>query len=175
MVLNPGTPDERDLGNRDTAVLQPGEVLQIRSAGGGGRGDPFTRAPERVALDVARGYVSAASALHEYGVVIKDGAVDNAATDALRSKAKPRSGMFHFGAERDAYETQWTDEAYDRLSEILLALPIHWRFFTKTEIFARMQNRQGAEGVDAALAEVCGRFPDLDALVPERPKQLERT
>ncbi|MGH1354309.1 MAG: hydantoinase B/oxoprolinase family protein [Thalassovita sp.] len=172
MALNPGTPQERDLGNRDTAVLQPGEVLKIRSAGGGGRGDPFTRPPADVALDVARGYVSSASAKQDYGVVITDGQVDLQATAALRSTQPSRAQMFHFGAERDAYETQWTDAAYDRLTEVLLALPIHWRFFTKTEVFARMTHRKGAEGVDAALAEVCERFPDLAALIPERPKLM---
>jgi N-methylhydantoinase B len=40
MVLNPGRDDFQRLGNIDTAVLQPGDVLEIRSAGGGGRGNP---------------------------------------------------------------------------------------------------------------------------------------
>ncbi|MBI1220034.1 MAG: hydantoin utilization protein B [Rhodobacteraceae bacterium] len=161
MVINPGTPEERRLGNIDTAVLQPGDVLEIRSAGGGGRGDPMAREPWRVAQDVARGQVSAASAARDYGVVLWDGKVDEAATAARRAVAPKAGGHFHFGPERDGFEAQWTPAAYDRLTAILAALPIHWRFFTKTEIFRRIGVRVGAAGVDAAFAEVCARFPDL--------------
>ncbi len=161
MVVNPGTPDERRLGNIDTAVLQPGDVLEIRSAGGGGRGHPQEREPWRVARDVARGYVSAQAAQEVYGVVLKDGTVDETATMVLRAKAPVSAAHFHFGPEREGYEAQWTGAAYDRLTEILSALPIHWRFFAKTEIFRRMEGRSGAEGVEAAFAETCARFPDL--------------
>ncbi len=161
MVVNPGTEDEIRLGNVDTAVLQPGDVLEIRSAGGGGRGDPFDRAPWRVAQDVARGYVSRQAAERDYGVVIRDGTVDQVATEALRGTARAPSGHFHFGPERDGYEVQWTADTYDRLTEILAALPVHWRFFTKTEIFRRMDGRRGVAGVEAAFEAVCARFPDL--------------
>jgi len=165
MVLNPGQPAETDLGNRDTAVLQPGDVLMIRSAGGGGRGDPYLRAPERVARDVACGYVSQEAAAHDYGVVIDNGIVDQKQTQALRKKRPLRDSMFDYGAERTAYETQWSDAAYEVLNTTLGKLPIHWRFFTKTEVFARMTDRKGAEGVEAALGEICTRFPELAALL----------
>jgi N-methylhydantoinase B len=89
------------------------------------------------------------------------GAVDAAATAALRAAPRGAAGHFHFGPERDGYEARWTGPAYDRLTEILAALPIHWRFFTKTQIFARMQGLGGVEGVNRAFAEVCARFPDL--------------
>ncbi len=161
MVVNPGTAHERRLGNIDTAVLQPGDVLEIRSAGGGGRGNPVERETWRVARDVARGYVSAQAALTEYGVVVQDGEVDEAATERARAAMPVPAGHYHFGPEREGYEAQWTPAAYDRLTAILAALPIHWRFFTKTEIFRRMPGRQGAAGVDAAFAAVCDRFPEL--------------
>lgn len=161
MVVNPGAPGERRLGNIDTAVLQPGDILDIRSAGGGGRGDPFTREAWRVVRDVERGYVSAAAAEGEYGVVIRDGALDAEATDRLRATRPPPSGHFHFGPEREGYERQWTPAAYDFLTRVLKELPIHWRFFAKTEIFRRMAGRSGAEGVEAALAEVYARFPEM--------------
>ncbi|GHG96139.1 hydantoinase B/oxoprolinase family protein [Pseudodonghicola xiamenensis] len=166
MVVNPGTAEERRLGNIDTAVLQPGDVLDIRSAGGGGRGNPMEREPWRVAQDVARGHVSLASAERDYGVVIRDGLVDEAATHALRAKAAHPEGHFHYGPERDGYEAQWTAAAYDRLTDILTALPIHWRFFTKTEIFRRIGDRTGAAGVEAAFAETCARFPELPRPAP---------
>ena len=161
MVVNPGTEDERRLGSSDTAILQPGDVLQIRSAGGGGRGDPMQREPWRVAQDVARGHVSQEVARCDYGVVLVDGAVDEPATAALRAEAVPHRDHFHFGPERDSYEAQWNTAAYDLLTRILAALPVHWRFFTKTEIFRRMKGGAGADGVRAAFAETCARFPEL--------------
>lgn len=161
MVVNPGSPDEGRLGNIDTAALQPGDVLEIRSAGGGGRGDPFLREPWRVARDVTRGYVSAEAARRDYGVVVRDGRVDEAATADLRADHAAPEGHFHFGPERDGFEAVWTPAAYDRLTEILATLPLHWRFFAKTEIFRRMKGRSGAVGVATALAETCARFPEL--------------
>ncbi|QRI62331.1 hydantoinase B/oxoprolinase family protein [Shinella sp. PSBB067] len=171
MVLNPGRDDYRRLGNIDTATLQPGDVLEIRSAGGGGRGDPLEREVWRVARDVARGYVSPAAAANDYGVVIRDGAADDAATEALRAKMrKPATGQFHYGPEREGYEAQWTRAAYDLLTDILAGLPIHWRFFAKTEIFRRMEGRSGPEGVAAAFDDVRTRFremPETKATVKE--------
>jgi len=161
MVVNPGTQDERRLGNIDTAVLQPGDVLEIRSAGGGGRGDPFLREADRVAVDVARGYVSVEAARRDYGVVIDRGVVDATATAALRAGHRTSDAHFHFGPEREGYEAQWTPETYDRMTVILAALPIHWRFFAKTEIFRRMKGRSGAAGLEAAFTAVMDRFPEM--------------
>ncbi|MCJ8140992.1 hydantoinase B/oxoprolinase family protein [Falsirhodobacter halotolerans] len=161
MWVNPGRDDARHLGNIDTAVLQPGDVLEIRSAGGGGRGNPLEREPERVARDVARGYVSAAAARRDYGVVLTDGAVDQAATVDLRSGMTAHDGHFHFGPERDGYEAQWTPAAYDLLTETLADLPIHWRFFAKTEIFRRMKDRRDVDGLAVAIAETRARFPEM--------------
>lgn len=164
MVINPDSQAERPLGTKDTAILQPGDIIEIRSAGGGGRGDPLQRAAWRVAQDVARGYVSAQAAKADYGVVLEDGVVDETATKALRETLPTHAGHFHYGVERDGYEAQWTDAAYDRLTDILMALPIHWRFFAKTEIFRRMTGRSGVNGVNEAYAEICSRFVDLPPL-----------
>ena len=161
MVVNPDTPDARRMGSKDTAILQPGDVLEVRSAGGGGRGNPAEREPWRVARDVARGYVSPEAAERDYGVILKDGEVDEAATEAARAAMPaPSAAFFHYGPEREGYEARWTDEAYDRLTEILGSLPIHWRFFTKTEIFRRIEG-SGAVAVEAAFEATCARFPEL--------------
>ncbi|EAU48324.1 hydantoinase B/oxoprolinase family protein [Salipiger bermudensis] len=161
MVVNPDTPDARRMGSKDTAILQPGDVLEVRSAGGGGRGNPAEREPWRVARDVARGYVSPEAAERDYGVILRDGEVDEAATEAARAAMPaPSAAFFHYGPERESYEARWTDEAYDRLTEILGSLPIHWRFFTKTEIFRRIEG-SGAVAVDAAFEATCARFPEL--------------
>lgn len=161
MVLNPGREDFLRLGNIDTAVLQPGDVLEIRSAGGGGRGNPLEREAWRVLQDVERGYVSLEVAERDYGVVIRAGRVDEAETSRLRVSRTSPTAHFHYGAERDGYEAQWTPAAYNLLTDILACLPIHWRFFTKTEIFRRMKGRAGHEGVAAAFADVRARFPEM--------------
>ena len=63
-----------------------GDVVLMRSAGGGGYGDPLARDPERVHDDVRLGFVTARGAADAYGVVFApDGAVDAAATAALRA------------------------------------------------------------------------------------------
>ncbi|CDZ27848.1 hydantoin utilization protein B [Neorhizobium galegae] len=173
MVLNPGRDDFQRLGNIDTAVLQPGDVLEIRSAGGGGRGNPFERETWRVAQDVARGYVSSKAAERDYGVVIRNGMVDEAETEKVRCARTVPTGHFHYGPERDGYEAQWTPEAYDLLTDLLQGLPIHWRFFTKTEIFRRMKGRVGAEGVAAAFADVRARFTNMPNPVEARKEAAE--
>jgi N-methylhydantoinase B len=62
-------------------------MVMIRSAGGGGYGDPLERDPERVAVDVAEGYVSEQAARQLYGVVLRpDGSVDMAGSERARRR-----------------------------------------------------------------------------------------
>ncbi len=51
-------------------VLQPGDVIATKEPGGGGLGDPSTRAPERVLDDVRAGLVTIDGALRDYGVTV---------------------------------------------------------------------------------------------------------
>ena len=68
--------------------LGAGDVLVIRTAGGGGYGDPLDRTPESVARDVAFGYVSAEAARRDYGIVLRDGKVDEPATKSRRAEIR---------------------------------------------------------------------------------------
>ena len=83
--------DETRLPNVVQLVLQPGEMLRGLDAGGGGYGDPMERDPERVRMDVARGWETHARAREIYGVVLTGAretgtlAVDREATEAARS------------------------------------------------------------------------------------------
>jgi N-methylhydantoinase B len=72
--------------------LKKGDGFMIRSGGGGGFGDPKQRSAERVAHDVGEGYVSAAAAAENYGVVVDSitGKIDQAATDRRRAAASER-------------------------------------------------------------------------------------
>jgi N-methylhydantoinase B len=163
-ILNPGGNRERVLGNTDTVTMEPGDVIHIHSPGGGGRGDPLDREPERVALDVQRGYVSVTAAEKDYGVVISDGAVDAAATEAKRTSRRRTGETPHFayGPEREAHEAIWTDAAYDTLTKLLAALPVHWRFFVKTKMFEAMGEKpQDVPAVFAAIRQAYPEIPEV--------------
>ena len=57
----------------------------MRSGGGGGFGEPFTRPPSKVADDVRQGYVSISSAQRDYGVIFDDdGNLNLEATEKVR-------------------------------------------------------------------------------------------
>lgn len=66
--------------------LKTGDIVREETAGGGGYGDPLKRNPALVQADVAEGYLTVAEAAERYGVVLKDGSVDAAATDAKRAE-----------------------------------------------------------------------------------------
>jgi N-methylhydantoinase B len=69
-----------------STTIQAGDVFHHRTAGGGGFGDPRERAPEAVAADVRDGKVSVGAAREQYGVVVRDGEVDEAATVSERGR-----------------------------------------------------------------------------------------
>ena len=63
--------------------------MRLVSPSGGGYGDPLEREVGDVATDVRDAFVSRDSAARLYGVVISDdGSVDDAATNALRSRMR---------------------------------------------------------------------------------------
>lgn len=68
-----------------TAYIKKGDAFAVRSGGGGGFGDPFTRPPSKVADDVRQGYVSISSAQRDYGVIFDDaGNLNLKATEKVR-------------------------------------------------------------------------------------------
>jgi len=67
-------------------VVESDQRVTSLSPGGGGYGDPFERDVERVAHDVAEGWITIDRAREQYGVVIVDGEVDHAATEARRAE-----------------------------------------------------------------------------------------
>ena len=73
-----------------TARIKAGDAFAVRSGGGGGFGDPLLRPESEVASDVRNGYVSAAAARRDYGVVCRESELDEKATDRLRAdRRKP--------------------------------------------------------------------------------------
>ena len=71
------------------------------------RGRFFSPADADRALDVKRGYVGAEAARRDYGVVLADGVVDAAATEALRATMARHEGHFDLGPERRAFEASF--------------------------------------------------------------------
>jgi N-methylhydantoinase B len=96
-VLNPGTPEERELPRLAQGIpTKRGDIVRMESTGGGGWGDPFEREPWRVRQDVVGGFVSVEAAKRDYGVVLTaEREVDEAATSALRAARGKPEGMFH--------------------------------------------------------------------------------
>lgn len=78
-------------GKATGCQLVRGDVVLMRSAGGGGFGDPLARDPERVREDVAIGYVTVDAAAEAYGVVLTvQGEVDVVATRTRRAALAER-------------------------------------------------------------------------------------
>jgi N-methylhydantoinase B len=85
--------------------LLPGDVVVERTRGCGGWGDPLDREVERVLEDVWLEYISEKRAHEVYGVVIRNGQVDRAATEALRAQIRSeRIYVTIRPAETDLYD-----------------------------------------------------------------------
>ncbi|CAB5048588.1 unannotated protein [freshwater metagenome] len=70
VVIEPGTIHEREVDALSDAVpVKAGEVIRIRTTGGGGWGDPLTRPYDEVERDLRWGKVTFEGALRDYGVV----------------------------------------------------------------------------------------------------------
>ena len=69
-------------------ALRAGDVVIERTAGGGGYGDPTGRDASAVVRDVRFGFISVSAAASVYGVALRDGNEDVAATNALRARLR---------------------------------------------------------------------------------------
>jgi N-methylhydantoinase B len=102
VTVDPGGPHEREVDAlADAEPVRAGELIRIRTTGGGGWGDPLARDPELVVRDVLWHKVSPEAALADYGVVLTGSAEtddlghDPAATSAERA-ARPPAGEAFF-------------------------------------------------------------------------------
>jgi N-methylhydantoinase B len=93
VVIDPGGPHERTVeALADAEPVRAGEVIRIRTTGGGGWGDPLEREPEAVVRDVVWRKVSPESARDDYGVVLTGSldedslGYDDAATSQRRAE-----------------------------------------------------------------------------------------
>jgi N-methylhydantoinase B len=85
-------------------AIAAGECVVLRSAGGGGYGDPLQRAPEVVAEDVRQGLVSPSAARALYGVILaEDCSSEVPATEAERTRIAAARLRLRVVAEADGF------------------------------------------------------------------------
>jgi N-methylhydantoinase B len=72
------------LSKEQDIPMKAGDRVEVGTPGGGGYGDPFKRDPAKVLADLRLGYYTDEQAERLFGVVISDGVIDMAATEALR-------------------------------------------------------------------------------------------
>ncbi len=82
--------EEQGLPSKVTIRVQSGSHVVLRTAGGGGFGNPLEREPERVQRDVEDGLISVKRGKEEYGVVLTSESrrIDDEATTLLRAQKK---------------------------------------------------------------------------------------
>jgi len=93
VTVDVGGPEERTVDAlADAEPVRAGQVIRIRTTGGGGWGDPLDRPYDEVERDLRWGKVSFEGARRDYGVVATgdrdDPVVDVAASDALRERLR---------------------------------------------------------------------------------------
>jgi N-methylhydantoinase B len=123
VTIDPDGPAEREVDAlADAEAVRAGEVIRIRTTGGGGWGDPLDRPYADVLRDVRWRKVSVRGAADDYGVVVTGDldelAVDTAASDALRGQRRSsRTGAEPFFDRGPGYA---------RLAGGASAAPVDW-------------------------------------------------
>lgn len=89
VVIDPGGPAERVVDAlADAEPVRAGEVVRIRTTGGGGWGDPLDRPAADIIRDLRWGKVSVEGARRDYGLVVRGPGheVDPEATEQARAE-----------------------------------------------------------------------------------------
>jgi N-methylhydantoinase B len=161
-VVNPEAAEARDLGKVNVERLAAGEVVSLRTPGGGGYGDPFGREPARVLADVLDGFVTEEGARAAYGVAIRDGRIDEAETARLRAapRVEAAPGALDLGTGRQAFRDDFPVAVLDAVAERLFALPVAQRYAAKTLAF-RVMREAIAAGARMEPAWVAQHWPAI--------------
>jgi N-methylhydantoinase B len=98
VVVDPGGPNERVVDAlADAEPVRAGEVIRIRTTGGGGWGDPLDRPYDEVMRDVAWSKVSVGGAWADYGVRVGDPAASDSEREHRRSTRSGAEPFFDRG------------------------------------------------------------------------------
>lgn len=143
--LNPQEAGARRLGKINSITLDAGDVLSVRTPGGGGYGNPYEREAAMVLTDVRDGVVSVQAARDQYGVAVVDGRIDDAGTAALRSSPQAKAHPdFDPGAARAAHEAVFTPQVAGALAEVLYSLPSGIRYSAKARFYKAIRAKVAA-------------------------------
>ena len=173
VMQNPGKDNEVNLGNTDVVTVEPGDVIRITAAGGGGWGPAHERAPHAVLSDVRGGFISVEGAAEDYGVVIRDNSIDRTATAESRQVMATQASNAFFGHSpgRIAHERVWTQSLYAKLTDLLWQVPVNWRYYVKHKLMGAIAklDTQDARPLDLqdAFDELLDEHPQLSARVVE--------
>jgi N-methylhydantoinase B/acetone carboxylase, alpha subunit len=124
VTIDVGGPNEREVDAlADKEPVLAGEVIRIRTTGGGGWGDPLERPYVEVERDLSWGKVSFEGARSGYGVVAagtKESVfIDAAASDALRESIR---------SQRSAHEPFFDrGPGFAKLSGGATSAEVDWR------------------------------------------------
>ncbi len=141
-----------DVGKFDLLRMGPGDVVSIISAAGAGYGDPLDRPVREVLADVERGLLTEQYVAEAYGVIMRDGVVDEEQTVAERGRRERAADAIAYGPGRAALEERWPDAVQRRVGELLQELPIGVRDWAKHEAYRAWTTREP----HATVEEVCG-------------------
>jgi N-methylhydantoinase B len=124
VTIDLGGPDERVVDAlADAEPVRAGQVVRIRTTGGGGWGDPLERPYDEVERDLRWGKVSFDGARRDYGVVATgdkdEPVVDVASSDALRAELR---------RAREGHDQPFFDRGpgYARLAQGQTAADVDW-------------------------------------------------
>lgn len=132
VTIDPGGPHEREVDAlADAEPVRAGEVVRIRTTGGGGWGDPLERDPALVVRDVRWRKVSPEAALADYGVVLTE----------------PAPGR-EPGEEGPGYDAEATTGTRDAARAARAAEPAAEAFFDRGPGYARLAGGAAYAPVD---------------------------
>lgn len=166
VILNRGTAKEQVVGKIDQLRVDAGDTVTILTPGAGGYGDPFQRDPQAVLADVQGRLVGIDAARRDYGVVIRNGGLDEAATSAARRTPPTPRATFDVGAEREAYEAVFDDASVLRLDAALARLPRRQRGRARAQVMAATvpdMPRAGHRPLVEVMGDVAGLRARFDA------------
>jgi N-methylhydantoinase B len=152
------------VGKADALRATIGDVVRLSTAGGGGHGDPLERDPQRVLDDVLNGFVTLAGAERDYGVVIRNGLPDKAATARLRASRKSTVAppLHTLGSARLAYEMLWNPAMWQAFVTLIYSLPLPLRYETRGRLWREMEARR-KDGRPADIAALEQAWRELEA------------
>ncbi|MGV3549415.1 hydantoinase B/oxoprolinase family protein [Rhizobium sp.] len=166
VLLNPGKPGETSLGQLDLVTLEADDVVEFITPSGGGYGDPLKRPAAAVLDDVIAGFVSEDAALENYGVVLRDGMIDEDATAEARRRRISATAPHTFdkGPARAAFEAKWPEDVQRALIGGLLKQPSARRRYLQKILEGKLQaliesgNTPASHMIDEWLQQAASRI-----------------